>query len=104
MAKSGKRFKGRLAFDCDIELQAKVTAVAYYVGDAGQYAHSARNLMTRAVEDFIMDMNKDEKKRWDSLLESARVEVTIRYDEKVDKKRERLARLREARRAGLPSA
>lgn len=98
MSKSGKRFRGRLAFDCALDLQSKVTAVAYYVGDNGQYAHTARNLMTRAVEDFVLDLNKDEKKRFDSILESATVEVNMRYDQKDDIQRERRARLREARR------
>ena len=89
MPKSGKRFSGQVSFGCDLDLQVKLVALSYYVGDAGYYAYLARNLMTRAVEDYILDMDKEDRKRFDTILASAHAEVYTMHEQRMERKRKK---------------
>ena len=91
MPKLGKRFNGQVSFGCDLDLQVKLVALSYYVGDAGYYAYIARNLMTRAVEDYILDLDKEDKKRFDQILISAHAEVYTMHEQRAERLRKKEA-------------
>lgn len=99
MPKQGKHFDGQIAFGCDLDLQVKLVALSYFVGDGGYYAYLARNLMTRAVEDYISDMDSNDKKRFEQILSSTHVEVYTQHEQRTERKKKRDA-LRKVRQDG----
>ena len=81
MPKTGMKsvFDSQLAFICRDSLRVNMVAIAYLRGDNGAYASVARYLLERAVEDFVRDLDVDERRKFDQIHANVKkMELTSR--------------------------
>lgn len=75
-----RHFDSQLTFGCDLDLHEKLIALSYLGGTRGHYAHVARNLLTKAVEEKIESLEGGDLRRYKVLIESAKAYVKIGFD------------------------
>ena len=73
----GTTYIDQLSFTCDPELREKLLALGYLRGDAGSYAPIARNIMRRAVDETIAQLDPQELKDFKKILESVKTKTVV---------------------------
>ena len=87
MPRYGHNFDESLMITVRSELKDHLMAIGYYQGQAGEYAGVARNLLARAVEDFYLNLDPREQRKYDTILKSVQAERLVKNQRKEERKR-----------------
>jgi hypothetical protein len=76
----------QLSFSVKTELRAQVVALAYLRGMNGSYAAIARDLLTKAVRQYIStELDPDEVNEYNRILEAARAGLMLSKMKRLDR-------------------
>ena len=87
MPRYGHNFDEALMITVRSELKEHLMAIGYYQGQAGEYASAARNLLARAVEDFYLNLDPREQRKYDTILKAVQAERQIKAQQRAERKR-----------------
>lgn len=73
MPKLSKDFPAQLSLQVTEETRIKLIAIGYLLGSGGEYAAPARNLLHRAIEDFINNLDGRNAREFNEILQTVRL-------------------------------
>jgi len=90
MPKTGTAYNDHLSINCPSSLREALLAISILEGDVGEYNRVARNLLTRAVEDRLADMDSKERKKYEDVLLAVQAETIVSRQSKLDREKAKL--------------
>ena len=76
MPKLSKDFPAQLSLQVEEETRIKLIAIGYHLGSGGEYASPARNLLHRAIRDYIAKLDQIALLEFEEILANVRIRET----------------------------
>lgn len=76
MPKLSKDFPAQLSLQVTEDMRLALIAIGYDTGNGGEYATPARNLLHRAIRNYIDELNPKRRAEFDEILANVRIAET----------------------------
>jgi hypothetical protein len=76
MPKLSQDFPAQLSLQVTQDMRIQLIAIGYYLGNGGEYASAARNLLRDAINQFVENIPERRKKEFHEILANVTVRET----------------------------
>lgn len=86
------QFTDQISFQGPPELRESLTAISYLEGDMGAYAATARKLLTKAIRQYVGELDPSDRREYDKIMVNVKAKLLVTRNKRLEEQRARRLR------------